>query len=311
MRGCLHTMCRCVQTDRLFKLRISHRSSKYVDEQDGRDRLSKNWKKLIAGACAVGMIMTALAGCTQNSHTDEAAAAKVLKVGSDNYPPYNYLDEDGMPTGIDVELVTEAFKRMGYGTEFIYIDWEQKKNLVESGDIDCIMGCFSMEGRLDDYKWAGSYMVSNQVVAVPENSDIYTLSDLAGKNIAVQSTSKPEGLFLNKTDSRIPEIGTLISLEKRELMFTFLAKNYVDAVAAHETFILEYANNNDVKYRIIDEPLMTVGIGTAFSKHDDRGICEELDKTFAEMREDGTAAEIIGKYLDNPEKFLEVDKLDY
>ena len=33
-----------------------------------------------------------------------------------------------------------------------------------------IMGCFSMKGRLDDYKWAGPYMVSNQVVAVNENS---------------------------------------------------------------------------------------------------------------------------------------------
>ena len=29
------------------------------------------------------------------------------------YPPYNYLNEDGVPTGIDVELATEAFKKNG------------------------------------------------------------------------------------------------------------------------------------------------------------------------------------------------------
>ena len=37
----------------------------------------------------------------------------VIKIGSDNYPPYNFLNEDGIPTGIDVELATEAFRRMG------------------------------------------------------------------------------------------------------------------------------------------------------------------------------------------------------
>ena len=29
-------------------------------------------------------------------------------------------------------------------------NWEKKKELVKSGEIDCIMGCFFMEGRLDD-----------------------------------------------------------------------------------------------------------------------------------------------------------------
>ena len=64
---------------------------------------------------------------------------------------------------------------MGYDVEIVNIDWERKQELVENGDIDCIMGCFSMKGRLDDYKWAGPYMISNQVVAVNKNSDIYTL----------------------------------------------------------------------------------------------------------------------------------------
>ena len=66
----------------------------------------------------------------------------------------------------------------------VQINWEEKKELVESGEIDCIMGCFSMEGRLDDYRWAGPYIASRQVVAVNENSDIYKLSDLEGKNLA-------------------------------------------------------------------------------------------------------------------------------
>ncbi len=43
-----------------------------------------------------------------------------------------------MPTGIDVELATEAFKRMGYQVDIVQINWEKKKELVESGDAKMI-----------------------------------------------------------------------------------------------------------------------------------------------------------------------------
>ena len=254
---------------------------------------------------------TGLMGCGKTDTKSDTTKNPVIKIGSDSYPPYNFLNEDGIPTGIDVELAAEAFGRMGYQTEIVQINWEQKKELVESGEIDCIMGCFSMEGRLDDYRWAGPYMVSRQVVAVNENSDIYELSDLAGKNLAVQSTTKPEGIFLNRTDPRIPELGNLISLGHRELIYTFLGKGYVDAVAAHEESIIQYMKDYDTSFRILEEPLMVVGIGAAFAKNDDRGICEQMEQTLEEMRQDGTANKIIEKYLDEPEKYLEVDDLGY
>ncbi len=43
-----------------------------------------------------------------------------------------------MPTGIDVELATEAFRRMGYQVDIVQINWEKKKELVESGDAKTI-----------------------------------------------------------------------------------------------------------------------------------------------------------------------------
>ena len=167
---------------------------------------------MIAGILLAGILAVTLAGCKNTDNTKEETEKPVITLGSDNYPPYNYLNEDGVPTGIDVELATEAFKRMGYQVEVVQINWEDKKELVESGEIDCIMGCFSMEGRLDDYRWAGPYIASRQVVAVNENSDIYKLSDLEGKNLAVQSTTKPESIFLNRTDDRIPKLAKTIPI---------------------------------------------------------------------------------------------------
>ena len=88
-----------------------------------------------------------------------------------------------------------------------------------------------------------------------------------------------------------------------------LGKGYVDAIAAHEVSILQYMQDYNTEYRILDEPLQVVGLGVAFGKNDVRGLKTQLTATLDEMRADGTLAAIIGKYLANPEKFLEVDGL--
>ena len=105
-------------------------------------------KRVIAGILLAGILAVTLAGCKNTDNTKEETEKPVITLGSDNYPPYNYLNEDGVSTGIDVELATEAFKRMGYQVDVVQINWEKKKELVESGEIDCIMGCFPWKDAL-------------------------------------------------------------------------------------------------------------------------------------------------------------------
>ena len=132
---------------------------------------------LLAALC----LAAGLVGCADMpASSSEESSLPTILVGSDVYPPFNYIGEDGAPTGIDVELAKEAFRRMGYRAEFTIIDWERKTQLLETGDIDCVWGSFTINGREDDYRWAGPYMASRQVVAVMPGSDIETIADLEG-----------------------------------------------------------------------------------------------------------------------------------
>ena len=257
---------------------------------------------------AVCCLVLALGSCGGQTETGAAHRSDLpmILVGSDNYPPFNYEDANGQPTGIDVDLAKEAFGRMGYQAVFVTIDWENKKDLVERGEIDCIWGSFSIDGREDQYLWTEPYLYSRQVVAVRQDSDIQTLADLAGKRVAVQSTTKPEGLFLSHTDPRLPRVAEFFSLQNRELVYPYLSKGYADAIAAHETAILQCMSDYGLDYRILDEPLLTVGLGVAFARTDQRGLDRALSQTFDEMRADGSLEEIVGRYLDEPQRFLEV-----
>lgn len=257
---------------------------------------------------AVCCLVLALGSCGGQTETETAPHSDlpVILVGSDNYPPFHYEDANGQPTGIDVDLAKEAFRRMGYQAVFVTIDWEDKQDLVERGEIDCIWGSFSSDGREDQYLWTEPYLYSRQVVAVRQDSDIQTLADLAGKRVAVQSTTKPEELFLAHTDPRIPRVAEVFSLQDRELIYPYLSKGYADALAAHETAILQCMSDYSLDYRILDEPLLTVGLGVAFARTDQRGLDKELSRTFEEMRADGSLEQIVGRYLDEPQRLLEV-----
>lgn len=257
---------------------------------------------------AVCCLVLALGSCGGQTETERVTHSDlpVILVGSDNYPPFHYEDANGQPTGIDVDLAKEAFRRMGYQAVFVTIDWEDKKDLVERGEIDCIWGSFSSDGREDQYLWTEPYLYSRQVVAVRQDSDIQTLADLAGKRVAVQSTTKPEELFLAHTDQRIPRVAEVFSLQDRELIYPYLSKGYADALAAHETAILQCMSDYSLDYRILDEPLLTVGLGVAFARTDQRGLDKELSRTFEGMRADGSLEQIVGRYLDEPQRLLEV-----
>ena len=268
-------------------------------------------RRAFLNGCTLLAASAALGGLTACGGTDaKNSDLPQILIGSDTYPPYIYLNNDGTPAGIDVEIATEAFRRMGYAARFEVIDWEQKTALVESSAIDCIWGCFSMQGRETLYRWAGPYMVSRQVVAVNADSSIQSLSDLAGKTVMVQSTSKPEGIFLSGSDPRIPQTVEVFSIEDRSVQYAMLACGYVDAIAAHETAILQYMKDSNAAFRILEEPLLVTGLGVAFAKNDSRGLDLQLNDTFAQMREDGTLERIVGKYLEHASQYLEVDTID-
>ncbi len=230
-----------------------------------------------------------------------------LRIGSDDYAPFFYMDENGEFAGIDVALATEVCRRLGYRVEFVRIDWTKKDILLAAGEVDCLWGSFSMTGREDRYIWAGPYMNSRQVVVVPEDSDIHTLSDLAGRRVAVQATSKPDEIFSSGTDERIPPLRDLYCFENMKNVFAALRKGYVDAIAGHETAFRDYMRYTSGNYRVLDEHLLVVHLGVAFDKNGDGVMAGKVKATLDEMKNDGFTQEILRAYGIDSDFALEDD----
>ena len=276
---------------------------------------------LLLALTMVGVFGVAIAGCSGPSDGASAPSAKsaasqaqkdnlkTLNVGSDLYPPFVYADEYGETVGLDVEILTKALARIGYKPNYQLIDWEKKKDMLASGELDCVMGSFTMTGREGEYRWAGPYLASRQVIAVDPESDIYTLADLEDRIVAVQSTTKPELILLNRLNENVPHIKELYSFSDRSYLNPALVEGLVDAIAAHESSLLTYEKDYGVTFRILNEPLLEVGLGTAFDINDTRGIDVKLTKAYRDMLADGTMERLVSKYFDDPTPFLDVEGL--
>ena len=247
-----------------------------------------------------------LTGCSESNDTDEddmikaeessGISAVSLVIGSDNYEPYNYIDESGENVGIDVDIAKEACRRLGITPVFKQITWDRKDSFLDSNEIDCLWGSCTMSGRTDDYRWAGPYMYSRQVIVVRKDRGINSFADLKGKRIAVQSTSKPEHIILSGEDDRIQGVSAVYSMSTMSELYASLRKGYIDAAAGHEVAIKRFVDTNPQQFIILDETLYKSELGVAFKKGRCDDIPDILNDILKQMIDDGTIKKIAESY---------------
>lgn len=255
-------------------------------------------------AFVVALMSLSLFACKKDDGEKDLDNRPEIVIGSDIFAPYFFIDEDGEFTGVDVALATEAFSRIGYKVRFVRINWSDKDALLESGEVDCLWGGFSMEGRDSRYDWSEPYLKDRQIVVVLEGSDIYKLSDLEGKSIAVQATSKPEELFSQKTDPRIPSIKKLYCMSDMNYVCGALNTGYADAAAGHEATFNEYFKFSATNYRALEETLLEVELGVAFKKGTNAELINRLNQSLSVMQSDGSVGKVVKEYGLDHEKVI-------
>ncbi len=120
----------------------------------------------------------------------ELPSNRSIIVGGDhNYPPFEYLDEDGNPTGYNVDLTRAIAKKLNLPVEIRLGTWAEIIHQLESGEIDVIQGMFYSRERNKQFDFSQPHMVSNYI-AVTRKQDApppVSIDELKGKHIAVQN----------------------------------------------------------------------------------------------------------------------------
>ncbi len=144
------------------------------------------------------------------------------------------------------------------------------KELLKNKTIDCIWCGFSIDGRTKQYQWTIPYLRCEQKVVVRADSGIKHLSDLKGKNVAVQVDTKTEEYFLKQQSSgklRVGQISTYKNLMEAVAVFN---KGYADAVAELSDTLQDMIQDGTIKKIVsrygIDSGQLVEGKTTRFGR---------------------------------------------
>jgi len=110
-----------------------------------------------------------------------------IVVGDDiAYPPYSFIDENGNPSGFNLELITAVANAMGYNVEIKLDTWTNTLKALENGEIDLISGMFKSEERSETFTFSIRTAITGGEIFSTEKNSIKKIEDLKNKQVVVQ-----------------------------------------------------------------------------------------------------------------------------
>ncbi len=106
-------------------------------------------------------------------------------MGSNSYPPFEYLDKKGQPTGFNIDLIQALEKVMGLNFNMQLQEWPLVRQALENGDIGLVSGIFETEQREKLMDFTAPYYISSHALFVRDGSSISSLEDLSDKVLLV------------------------------------------------------------------------------------------------------------------------------
>lgn len=116
-----------------------------------------------------------------------AAPLPAIVVGGDrDYPPYEFIDKNGQPSGYNVELTRAIAAVMGMRVEFRLGGWSEVRQALQEGKVDVLQGMSWSEERQGEVDFSIPHAIVNHAVFARQDSpQVNSLEELVGKSVAV------------------------------------------------------------------------------------------------------------------------------
>jgi polar amino acid transport system substrate-binding protein len=117
---------------------------------------------------------------------DPSRITTVTVGGDRDYPPYEFIDKDGQPSGYNVELTRAIANVMGMRVEFRLGGWSEMREALQSGRVDVLQGMSYSEERAAEVDFSLPHTIINHAIFARRDSPmINSLEELEGKSVAV------------------------------------------------------------------------------------------------------------------------------
>ncbi len=266
-------------------------------------------KKVLALVLTTVMMMTMLTACGSSEAAapateataetegavSEALADGVLTVGTNaEFPPFEYVGDDGEPDGFDMALVKAIGEKLGVEVKIENMEFASLVTSIGSKIDIAAAGMTVTEERQQTVDFSNPYYEAVQYVILPADSTIATAADLEGKNIGVQLGTT--GDFI-ATDIA----GTTVSPYNKAVdAVNDLINGKVDCVIIDKNPALVFESKFEGQVVAIDGAQFEFEVenyAIALPKGD-AVLAEQINTAIEELKADGTFDELVKTYIE-------------
>lgn len=230
----------------------------------------------------------------------EALADGKLIVGTNaEFPPFEYLGDNGEPDGFDMALIKAIGEKLGVEVEIQNMEFGSLITSIGSKIDIAVAGMTVTEERKNAVDFSDSYYDAVQFVILPADSTIAESKDLLGKTIGCQLGTTGEYLI----DDLIAEDGTTQkkSYNKAVDAVNDLLNGRLDCVIIDKNPAMVFQSNYP------DQLKLTEGAAFGFEAEQyaiampkgDTALAEKINAALAEIRTDGTFDKLVEQYIQN------------
>ncbi len=218
--------------------------------------------------------------------------------GDSHFPPYEYIDDDGVYKGFNVDMLKAISLVTGLEFEFYPMKWEDAYYSIEKGQADIIQGMKESEERKAKFLFSKSLLLNSQSIFVLDsNTSINTERDLDGETIALLKEDIIYEEISRKYDAKIIEYDSI------EAALDALLKSEVDVLIGNTLTInyLSKEKNCIEQIKIVGHSLNEQRYCIAVDKNNEY-LIERLNAGITEIQKSGIYDSLYRKWFGTPIK---------
>ncbi len=152
----------------------------------------KTGKRVFAVLAALLVLAACMTGCSkQGTAMKQIEQTGVLTMmTATGFPPYEYIDENGNPAGVDIDLAQLVADKLGVELEVLDMDFNLLIDSLKGGKGQLVAAAMSSSpDRASQIDFSVQYHSDGQCLMIPKGSSIAGVDDLTGKVVTVQEST--------------------------------------------------------------------------------------------------------------------------
>lgn len=211
-------------------------------------------------------------------------AAETVIVGLYDNSPKVFIDENGEPAGIFVDIIEEIASIEGWELEYRFGTWAEGLQRLENGEIHLMPDVACTASREEEFDFHEEPVLSDWFhVYARTGSGIRSVVDLQDMRIAVLERSVQQEAFLQLVDEFALQVN-LVALPDYGTIFEMVAEGQADAAITNRFYGAVHAH----RYRLEDTAVIFNPTRLFFATTEGRNphLLAAIDIHLREMKED-------------------------